>query len=307
MSAAETVEIEDEDDFEFVIEDDTPEEDRGRSKATDNDLDDDSEPDDEELKNYSAGAAKRIKVLTKKRHDERRAKEATERELQVAVGEIQKLRTYLSGATKAIVTKDKASLGSELDAAKKELTEAIELGDGAKVADATVKVTEIKNKISRVEVAEREIDSQPAPRDEGDPADQSKWPQSRKDWYSKNQDWFHKDEEMTGYVYGLHQKLIKKGVAPDSEEYYEQIDSKMQKMFPEHFGNDNDDDEEEVEERPAPRKAEQRTTALNGSGGAKTKNGKKVYRITKSEAALCARLGISHKDYIEEKLKMEGN
>lgn len=306
------VELEDEDDFEIEIEDDTPEQDRGRSMASDDESDDD-DVDDEELKNYSAGAAKRIKTLTRQKHDERRAKEAKERQLQEAISLTQKLRQQLGGAAKAVVTRDKEALTAELEQTKKALAAAVETGDGEAMADLTEKVGDIRSKLNGALRAEKEIAEAPEQKvtDAGDPSDRSSWPESRKSWYDKNKDWFHKDEEMTGYVYGLHQKIIKEGVAPDSEEYYERINKKMRTVFKDYFAGKQADDEEDddvEEERPAPRRAQQRTATFDntskGSEGKKKGKGK-VFKLTKSQADLCRRLNITPEQYIKEQLALE--
>lgn len=309
MSAEKVIIEDDEDEFEIEIEDDTPEEDRGRSKASDDEPEND-EIDDEELKNYSAGAAKRIKTLTRKRHEERRRGDDKERQLNEALSLVNKLRAQLGGAAKAVVTRDKEALTAELDTAKKELAAAVETGDGEKMAEFTEKVSDIRSRLNGALRAEKEIGQQEQTQNEGDqgnPADQSNWPKSRKAWYKKNSDWFHKDEEMTGYVYGLHQKLIKNGVVPDSEEYYGEIDKKMRLRFKDHFEEEVDEDDEVEEERPAPRRATPKTVSFEGvSKGSEGKKKKgKVYRLTKSQADLCARLGISHQDYIKEQLAMD--
>ena len=64
-----------EDDFSFEIEDDTPEEDRGRKAAPPPE-----DPTEDELASYDEKVQSRIKKFTRGYHDERRAKEAAERE-----------------------------------------------------------------------------------------------------------------------------------------------------------------------------------------------------------------------------------
>ena len=63
---------------EIEVVDDTPEKDRGR-KPLDKEVED---PTDEEIETYSDKVQRRIKDLTHARHDERRAKEALQREKQ---------------------------------------------------------------------------------------------------------------------------------------------------------------------------------------------------------------------------------
>jgi hypothetical protein len=63
--------------------------------------------------------------------------------------------------------------------------------------------------------------------------------------------WFGKDEEMTSLALGLHEKLVRSGISPTSDEHYRRIDSTMQKRFPEYFG-DATLDEEKPAERTKP-------------------------------------------------------
>ena len=268
------------------------------------------------MKQFSSGAAKRIKTLTRQKHDQRRLAEAKERELQQAASEINRLRSQLNGAAKHVVGASKGKLESELADAKKQLTEAIETGDGAKVAELTEKVATTRNQLDGALHAEKRLEEQnenDGGSDQVDPNDRSKWPKSRQKWAEANEDWFHKDEEMTGYVYGLHQKLIKSGVVPDSEQYYQKIDKKMKTVFADYFeGKDDDDfedDDEEEEEKPRrPQRAESRAAPVNGGsrgggGGGK----KKVYKLKQSQLDLCKRLGIEPKEYIAQQIELEKN
>ena len=40
---------------------------------------------------------------------------------------------------------------------------------------------------------------------------------------------------MTSLALGLHNKLVKQGVSPQSDEYYETINSRMRQVFPDNF------------------------------------------------------------------------
>ena len=66
--------------IEIEVVDDTPVKDRGRSAAAEN-----PEPDEEELSSYSDRVKKRINILQKAYHDERRLKEQADRERQEAI------------------------------------------------------------------------------------------------------------------------------------------------------------------------------------------------------------------------------
>ena len=71
------------------------------------------------------------------------------------------------------------------------------------------------------------------------------------DWAKANP-WFGPDEEMTSYVLGLHNKLVREKVDPRSDRYYETIDSRMRELFPDRF---DDVGENEPAVKPRPKKA----------------------------------------------------
>jgi len=50
------------------------------------------------------------------------------------------------------------------------------------------------------------------------------------EWQQANP-WFGTDDEMTSFALGLHSKLVKSGVDPQSDEYYETINSRMRRVF----------------------------------------------------------------------------
>jgi Rad3-related DNA helicase len=77
-------------DFDIEIEDDTPEEDRGRPRRAEGEEPD--IPDDEELKQYSKNAGKRISKLKAEYHEERRQKEESTRLREEAIDYARKIK-----------------------------------------------------------------------------------------------------------------------------------------------------------------------------------------------------------------------
>jgi len=115
------------DDFELEIENDTPPEDRGRKSAPPP-----QDPTDEELSTYSREAQDRLKKFTRGYHDERRAKEAAERERLAAeefarnvYEENKRLKEQLKTGSEVYIETAKTAAQTELDVAKKKLKEAI--------------------------------------------------------------------------------------------------------------------------------------------------------------------------------------
>jgi len=141
--------VESKDNFEIEIVDDTPEEDRNRVPLkVDDDFDSTIQEMEDYDKNNKSEISKRIKQLTRLRHDERRAKEAKEREAREAYNyakslqeENRKLKENLSKGENVLMEESKARADAELAAAKEQYRQAYEEGDSEKVVTAQEKMT----------------------------------------------------------------------------------------------------------------------------------------------------------------------
>jgi len=275
---------------EVEVVDDTPEADQGR-KA--------SEPPenvtDEELEDYSDKVRKRIKHFSKGYHDERRAKEEAlrereelERYTQRLLSENSNLKGTVNKNQSVLLDQAKRATSSELESAKRIYKEAYEAGDSEAVIEAQEALTTAKIRADKLEgikvpslqeeqvSVEQSNTEQPAPV----PSD----PKANE--WAKATPWFGSDDEMTSYVLGLHNKLVKTGVDPQSDEYYETINARMQKMFPEELG-----DTEQVE--TPKRKANVVAPAT------RSVSPKKV-TLTKTQVNLAKRLGVPLENYAKQ-------
>jgi len=294
----------DDDKFEIEVEDDTPPEDRGKPRRPEG-----AEPDvpnDDELEGYSEGVKKRISKLKYEFHEERRAKEEAERIREEAIRfaqaqkrEAEDLRKRLSEGQGAVVTQAKARVETQLESAKAKFKQAYEAGDADAMLDAQTKLTELQNEMYRL----ASYKPQPAPA--SSPAPQAtapatsqqvpRPPQRALDWAQKNT-WFQKDEEMTGYAFGVHERLVKSGVDPNSETYYNEIDTAMRRVFPNKF--DEPDQEVKTQAR--------QTGSVVASAARSSKSPRKVV-LTQSAVALAKRLGLTPEQYAAQLMKEKTN
>jgi hypothetical protein len=296
------VEIEVEgDDISIEIEDDTPEQDKGREPLPKDIVD---KLENDELEDYSEKVKTRLKQMKRVWHDERRAKEAVDRERQEAIvaaqrllEENKKLKARLSSGEQVLVDSYKESTNRELEMAKREYREAYDAGDVDKQIEAQEKIAAAKIKADRLE------NFKPAPLQEEKFVVQSQQEvqQSPKRdpkavaWQERN-DWFGNDEEMTSLALGLHEKLVKQhGLAyATTDEYYKRIDETMRKRFPENF-----EDQEEV------KTADTRTKPSTVVAPATRSTSSKKVRLTNSQVALAKKLGLTPEQYVRELIKME--
>lgn len=291
------------DGFEIEVVDDTPEEDRGKPRRADG-----SEPqipDDDEIENYNDNVQKRIKQLKFEYHEERRAKEEAARLQDEALRyaeqikqENDRLKKTINDGEAVLVNQAKGRVDAQLEKARAAYKSAYETGD----SDALIEAQEA---IAKLSVEKDKYDSykpKPAPQPTPQPQYQQQSEVPRKpsqmgiEW-AKDNPWFgpHSsgyDPEMTGYAYGFHEKLVRSGIAPDTEEYYNQIDDAMRRVFPDKF------DDGPIEEIAPQRQAGNVVAPAARSG----KKPRKV-QLTSTQVSLAKRLGLSNEQYAAQLMK----
>ena len=298
----------DSDDIEVEIEDDTPEEDRGK-KPLPKEIVNELEKDD--LEDYSEKVKKRLSQMKKVWHDERRAKESAMREREEALRfaqmreqEIKQLEQRLGVGEKAFIQEVTKAANTDLVIAKEKLKSAYESGDAELIADAQEKLTDAKlriqqysrfqpslqNKESGVQTTQQ-VQAPQAPAPSIDPKAEA-WQQSNP--------WFGVDEEMTALALGLHAKLERSGVDLRSDDYYRQIDSTMRKRFPDYF-DEEEPTQTKVAEKPT------RTKQATVVAPVTRSTAPRQIRLTPTQVAIAKKLGLSNEQYARELMKLENN
>ena len=291
--------------FEIEEEDDTPPQDRNRDPLPKDIVD---ELENDNLEDYSAKVKARLAQMKKVWHDERRAKEAADRERQEAVAiaqriinENRQLKQTLSYGEEDYLKTLKEKYETDLTVAKRDYKEAYDLGDTDKIIEAQTRLNDVQFKLSSAAgfKPQYKIDNTlQMPQNSGQLAQnniQVQKPDSRAlEWQSKNT-WFGQDEEMTNLALGLHEKLVRSGINPTSEDYYRRIDETMQKRFPEYFGESDDS----LEDKPAQRKPSTVVAPATRS------TAPKKVRLTKTQLALAKKFKLTPEQYARELLKTE--
>lgn len=291
----------DDNDFEIEIIDDTPEEDQGRKPLA---ADEDHE---EEVESYSKRVKKRIDQLNHRVHDERREKERLAREheealrlAQIIIDENEQLKRTLSWGQQEYTKEATSRLEYAQKLAQDKYRRAFESGDTDGVLEAQDELQALaieRNRVSNLNIAPEPVQPQPRPQQNTLQRESNAVyntqntvpapaPRDYKaeDWASRNS-WFGRDEEMTAFAYGLHEKLVKSGVDPTSDEYYERLDSRIREIFPQNF------------------KRSKRMSNVASAG--RTAASKKTVALTKSQIAIAHRLGVTKEQYALHVAKLE--
>jgi len=296
--------------------DDRPEADQ-RSPAKAESADDDIAT-DAEIARYGQRAQKRIKKLKWEYHEERRAKEASDRLANEAVNytqnlqvENQRLLRLVQDSQKALTDHSKYGAEAALAIAEANFKKAHESGESDQIAAAQKALTNAQlAQASAPAVSEKIIENwkqqvlaEQRQQAQQQPVSQPAMPDpdpAAMEW-QQNNPWFGDDKEMTSFAYGVHERLVRdEGVDPESTEYYELIDQRMQEIFPDYFGTSGTSSSGQVVVEAAPRRRASPVVApaTRNNGVAPRK-----VTLTSTQVALAKRLGLTPQQYASQLIK----
>jgi hypothetical protein len=296
-------ELEADDSFEEIeIIDDTPAPDRNKPPADEPP----SEVTDDELTSYSEKIRRRIQHLGRGYHDERRAKEEALRQrdelenyARSLTHKLKEMEQNSGKSREMLLSQAKHSLNLEYEQAKKAYRDAHEAGDTDALLEAQDKLTSAKIKLDKisnfklpaVQKEQNDVKAEQTLTNQAAPAPVKLDPETER-WYKDNE-WFGPNDEMTAFALGYHQKILKQGVKLGSPEYFEKLDARMRQVFPEEF--DDWTDEENRGNRTE--KAAKSTSVV---APATRSVATKKFTLTKSQADIARRLGVSYSDYAKQ-------
>jgi hypothetical protein len=269
---------------EIEVVDDTPEKDRYRTPMNEAPQD----PTEEELASYSESVKNRFKHFTKGYHEERRAKEAAQREkdealriAQAVFEENKRLKGSVNQGQNVLLEQAKRVINTEIEDAKRIFKEAYEAGDSDKLLEAQEALTNAKiraDKVNNFKPAPLQVEETPV---QMAPQPQQAAPVDDKllAWQDQNQ-WFGSNKRMTSYALGLHEELVENGIRVGSDEYYRRIDTDIRERFPDQVGAG-----ESADAKP------QRTKSNVVSPATRSTAPKKIV-LTQTQVNLAKRLGV---------------
>ena len=291
----EAEEGEEEDELEIEVVNDVPEKDQNRTP---------SEPPadvtDEEMQDYSEKVRKRIKHFNKGYHDERRAKEQATREaaelqrvVRTLLEEKKQLSQKVQKGESTMITQARASVERDLAEAKEAFKKAHADGDSDALLEAEEWLSNARSSKSRIDNLEVSALHNPNDGVQSDVLEQRQRrgpavPEQRAvEWQAKNP-WFGAEdhEPQTAFALGVHKQLTDAGVDTTSNEYYDTLNSRMQKTFPELYP------ETDREERQTGR----RTSTSVVAPATRTKAPKKA-RLSSTQVTIAKKLGLTLSQY----------
>ena len=300
----EVVESEGEIDIEII--DDVEEKPEKKDKVFAEDVKKD-EPIDEEILNVDKGVQKRIDQLTAKHHEERRQKEQAAKLRDEAIiyaqrvkSENDRLNRLVSDGQQYLGKQAEERAGFAKQAAEQKYKQAYEQGNTEEMVAAQDALTRATMDAASAEQFNARIPEEQFMQQQQQQQQQQFIPQQQTpprpddkaiSWQAKNQ-WFGSDSEMTSFAYGVHEKLVReKGIDPQSDEYYEKIDSRMKQVFPDFFGSNAS--------------AVSANSQSSVVAPATRNNGAKPRKVqlTATQVALAKRIGVTPEQYANQLVK----
>ena len=293
----------DDDDGDVIIIDDTPEPDRN-IRPLPKHLVDELETNDES-EEYSKKVKNKFQQFKKVYHDERRSKEAAQREQVAAIDfarqvleDNKRLKAILKTGEEELINTYKSSAELELDTAKRNFREAYDSGDTDAIVEAQSELIKANNKLDKTKefrpnIQEKDIQlpevAQKAP--EIDPK-VTKWV-AENPWYIDPS-----KKTMAKFALAVHEELLEshgQGYV-GSKDYFNSINNEVRRRFPEEF---EDADTTTPEPSPAPKPSlvapvRRSTTSVKP-------------KLTVSQLAIAKKLGITPKQYEDEVIKLEAS
>jgi myosin heavy subunit len=296
-----------EEEFEIVVEDDTPPEDRGQSPMPKKIVE---ELEQDELEEFTGKAKEKLNQLKKVWHDERRAKEDASKEAaeatriaQQLLSENQKLKTKLSTGEQNLLSKYKENIGYEIEKAKAAYKEAYDSGDSDRLVEAQEKLTTVQMEAKQIERYQPEYSEEALQNSETQvqiPQQPQRLEPKTQSWLNKNS-WYGVDDDMSFLAMGIHRRLEREGVAVGSDHYFGVIDKEMRQRFPEKFEPEETKDSSEVEIKPSAKVSKPSTVVAPAT---RSTSPKKV-RLTPTQIQLAKKFNLTPEQYARELTKLE--
>jgi|TARA_E500000305_G_scaffold106623_1_gene105494 hypothetical protein len=237
-------------------------------------------PQEDELENYSKKVSKRINKLNARN----RATEERAAQLEAALNqrnqEVQAIYQQVDQTQSELLAKEEENVAAKEREADDLYKRAHASGDAELMSKADTLKSDLSIQKEKVRLARQKREQQPAQTNVAQPQyqeQQNNQPQPTREAqeWAKTNKWFGSEAAPTQYAQFTHVNLIQEGYEPDSEEYYEELNTRVYKVYPDLESGKV----EESEDRPAV----QRVASASVGSRQKTQGNKNGVSFSKAE------------------------
>ena len=302
----ETVEVsEDKKEVDFEIEEEEEEPAQAQEEVVEEQLEQNVDPEQpKELEGIETkGAEKRIRQLIRQRKErEEQIEELIKQNEELKLSIKSKDNEVDSIATRSLDANEK-QLTQNIELARQAYMEAFEEGDKEKVlnaqeilnnaqADLKTVQTYKNNLAQKLKQKENQVEVTPQSAQVQQPAYDPK----ANEWAERNQ-WFGQDTVKTAAALALDAELKEQGYNPNDEEFYEEIDRRLEAAFGQTSNRVQETEGQSNSDTSQP------AQVVSGASRSSPSAGKKV-KLSKEDVRLANKWGIPLEQYAAEKLKV---
>jgi hypothetical protein len=244
---------------------------------------------DNELEDYSQSVQRRIDKLTKKMREAERREQAAIDYAKKVQAENQNLQATTISTSRERVVSDEAQIASTEQLLNTAYQKAIEEQNVEKQVEAQQKMSQLAIEKERLRLRKSKLEQQEATKPvetpsveqvvNQAPAQPQAQPDPRAQEWATDNKWFGTDKAMTYTAMSLHDEIVAEGFDASSDEYYNEIDRRIRKEFPQKFEDTS------------------KPTQKVASAVRKTATGRRTVKLTPSQVAIAKKLGVPLEEY----------
>ena len=288
------VEVPEEDKIEIEIEQDAPEEVKEEQPVLE--AKEEVKEETPELEGIETkGAEKRIRQLIRQRKErEEEVEQLLETNKKLSETLKQKEEEVFNVSKNSLEASEK-QLTDKIDLARQAYLEAFEEGDKERVLKAQEMLNDAQSDLKNVtSVKSRYSEEYSEPVQQNAPAPAPRRRDRRAEEWAGNNEWFGQDNVMTAAALAIDADLKEQGYDPDDEDFYAEVNNRIQEAFPHKFG--------EVQER-VQENTNKPAQVVSGASRSSPNSGRKI-KLSKEDVNLANKWGIPLEKYAAEKLKV---
>jgi|TARA_E500000318_G_scaffold111535_1_gene130467 hypothetical protein len=251
----------------------------------------------DELDEYSKRVSRRVNKLNARAREAEERAAAAERLAQERAQQLHQYQNLAISHESAALTAEEEKIKAQEAQVDDIFRQAVQSGDAELQSKATTLKNEVairKEKLNTAKArreAQAQQQEQYQPYQEQAPQEQQEVPQveptkealawhETNPWYGDAENEDHK--QATQFAYFTHYNLISEGYEPDSEDYYQALDSRVERAYPNLPRQSREAPPEQIEQRES-QPAVQRVASAQSSGRSQTRVKKDGVRFSNSE------------------------
>ena len=242
------------------------------------------------------GAQKRIRQLIRQRKEREEQIQTLITQNEELVKTISKKDDELFNVNKLNLDASEKQLTDKAELAREVYLEAFEEGDKEKLLKAQEALNEAQADLKEINSAK--VNYEDAPKKEEaqyqPPVPTQQVDNTKAEEWTERNEWFGKDSIRTAAALAVDAELKGEGYSPNDNEFYEEIDRRLQKAFPQNY-SENKERVQEDTSTPA--------QVVAGTSRSSSASNKRV-KLSKEDVRLAEKWGIPLEHYAAEKLKV---